>query len=192
MSHERVMRPWLLSPPDEDGDINVTAAPNVTVSIFRTFVELKELTIVQWEMLTSDDEIRDYLRRRLRNNTTKSALGGASFWVKSGHNLFERDPYDKRLVKAIIIQLLGGENEPACERCQDGKGPFFGCRSIKSWGYGCCANCKKFDACVQCSVSDGFKQEQREAEKALKDCPQPVSTTTRSGRATKAPAKYSS
>ena|SRR5437763_2272713 len=143
-------------------------------------------------MLTSDDEIRDYLRKRLRNNITKTELGGATFWVKSGHNLYERDPYDKRLIKAVIIQLFGGENEEPCERCAEGKGPFFGCRSIKSWGYGCCANCKKFDACVQCSVSDGFKQEQREAEKALKDCPQPVSTTTRSGRATKAPAKYSS
>jgi hypothetical protein len=41
MAHGRVIRPWILSPPDEDGDINVNAAPNVTVSIFRTFVELK-------------------------------------------------------------------------------------------------------------------------------------------------------
>jgi hypothetical protein len=143
-------------------------------------------------MLTSDDEIRDYLRKRLRNNITKPALGGASFWVKSGHNLYERDPYDKRLVKAVIIQLFGGENEEPCERCAEGKGPFLSCRSIKSWGCGCCGNCKKFDACAECSLSDGFKQEQREAEKALKACPQLVSTTTRSGRRTQAPAKYTS
>jgi len=142
-------------------------------------------------MLTSDDEIRDYLRKRLRNNITKSALGGASFWVKSGHNLFERDPYDKRLIKAIIIQLLGGENKPACERCQDGKGPFFGCRSIKSWGCGCCANCKKFDACSLCSVSDGYKQEAKEAERILRAYSPSISITTKSGRITQAPTKYS-
>ena len=95
-------------------------------------------------------------------------------------------------MKAIIIQLLGTENEEECERCEEGKGAFLTCRSIKSWMDGCCANCKKFDAGAKCSLSGGYKQEQREAEKALKDCPEPVSTTTRSGRATKAPAKYSS
>ena len=97
-------------------------------------------------MLTSDDMIRDYLRKRLRGNITKPALGGKSFWLKSGHNLYERDPYDKRLMKAIIIQLLGTENEEACDRCEEDKGAFVGCRSIKSWMDGCCANCKKFDA----------------------------------------------
>jgi hypothetical protein len=30
--------------------------------------------------------------------------------------------------------------------------------------HGCCFNYKKVDACAQCSVSDGFKQEQKEAE----------------------------
>jgi hypothetical protein len=41
MAHERVMMPWILAGPDIDGDIKVTAAPNVTVSIFWTFIELK-------------------------------------------------------------------------------------------------------------------------------------------------------
>ena len=67
-------------------------------------------------MLTSDDEIQDYLYKRLRNNITKSILKGALFWVKLGYNLFKRNLYDKRLIKAIIIQLLRGENKPACER----------------------------------------------------------------------------
>jgi hypothetical protein len=41
MAHERVMKPWILADPDNDGDVKVTAAPNITVSIFRTFIELK-------------------------------------------------------------------------------------------------------------------------------------------------------
>jgi hypothetical protein len=142
-------------------------------------------------MLTSDDEIRAYLRRRLRNNITKSELGGKSFWLKSGHNLFERDPYDKRLVKAIVIQVFGTRNNEACGRCKDDKGAFLGCISIKSWMDGCCSNCKKFDACAQCSVSDGFKQEQKEVEKVLQASSESVNVTTKGGRATQAPAKYS-
>jgi hypothetical protein len=142
-------------------------------------------------MLTSDDEIRDYLRRRLRGNITKQQLGGKHLYLKAGHNLYERDPYDKRLIKAIIIKLLGKENEEACERCEDGKGAFMGCTSIKSWMDGCCSNCKKFDACAQCSVSDGFKHEQKEVEKLQRERSESVEITTRSGRATQAPAKYS-
>ena len=83
-------------------------------------------------MLTSDDMIRDYLRKRLRGNITKPALGGKSFWLKSGHNLYERDPYDKRLIKAIIIQLLGTENKETYDRCEEDKDAFVSCRSIKS------------------------------------------------------------
>jgi hypothetical protein len=83
-------------------------------------------------MLISDNVIRDYLRKRLRNNITKSALGGKLYWLKSGHNLYERDPYDKRLIKAIIIQLLGTQNEEVCERYAEGKGAFISCMSIKS------------------------------------------------------------
>jgi hypothetical protein len=143
-------------------------------------------------MLTSDDEIRDYLRRRLRNNITKLELGGKSFWLKSGHSLFERDPYDKRLIKAIVIQVFGTKNNEACGRCQDDKGAFLDCISIKSWMDGCCSNCKKFDACAQCSVSDGFKQEQKEVEKVLQASSESVNITTRGGRASQAPAKYSS
>lgn len=141
-------------------------------------------------MLTSDDEMRDYLRKRLKGNISKSELGGKEFYVKAGHSLYERDPYDKRLIKAIIIELLGKENKEACERCEEGKGAFVGCTSIKSWMDGCCSNCKKFDACAQCSVSDGFKQEQKEAEKVAGERSQSVGIITRIGRQTQAPAKY--
>ena len=143
-------------------------------------------------MLTSDDEIRDYLRRRLRDNIVKPALGGKHFFLKEGHKLYERDPYDKRLIKAIVIELLGKENDEICGRCEEGRGSFVGCTSIRSWMDGCCSNCKKFDACAQCSLSDGFKQEQKEVEKVERAQSQAVGITTRSGRSTQAPAKYSS
>ena len=97
-------------------------------------------------MLTSDDEMRDYLRRRLRNNIIKGVLGGKSFYIKAGHNLYKRDLYNKYLIKAIIIKVLGKENNEACERCEKGKGAFADCISIKSWIDGCCSNYKKFDA----------------------------------------------
>ena len=113
-------------------------------------------------------------------------------WLKAGHKLYEADPYDKRLIKALVIEFLGTENTEACERCEDGKGAFMGCTSIKSWTGSCCSNCKKFDACAQCNLSDGFKQEQKEAEKVLRARAQSVDTRTRSGRATQTPAKYSS
>ena len=99
-------------------------------------------------MLTLDDEIRNYLRRRLRNNIIKLELGGKSFWLKSGHSLFKRDPYDKRLIKVIVIQVFRTKNNEACGRCKDDKGAFLGCISIKSWMDGCCSNYKKFDACA--------------------------------------------
>ena len=76
--------------------------------------------------------IRDYLRKRLRNNITKPTLRKKSFWLKSGHNLYKRDPYDKRLIKAIIIQLLGTQNKEAYERYTEGKGTFISYISIKS------------------------------------------------------------
>lgn len=143
-------------------------------------------------MLTSDNEIRDYLRRRLRDNITKPALGGMHLFLKKDHKLYERDPHDKRLIKAIMIELLGKVNDEACTRCKEGKGSFVGCTSIKSWMGGCCSNCKKFDACTQCSLSDGFKEEQKEVEKVEQAQSESVSLTTRSGRSTHAPAKYSS
>lgn len=37
MAHDRVLNPWILAEPDDDGDVKVTAARNVTVSTFRTF-----------------------------------------------------------------------------------------------------------------------------------------------------------
>jgi Protein of unknown function (DUF3716) len=83
-------------------------------------------------MLTSDDEIRDYLRRRLKGNLRKAQLGGKHFFLKAEHNLFERDPYDKRLIKAVIIKVLGRENQEDCIRCEDGKGSFMDCTSIKT------------------------------------------------------------
>jgi Protein of unknown function (DUF3716) len=142
-------------------------------------------------MLILDDEIRNYFRKRLRANITKLVLGGKSFFVKEGHNLYERDPYDKRLIKVIIIKLLEKENNEACERCVEGKGAFLGCTSIKSWMDGCCSNCKKFDACAQCSVSDSYKKEQKEVEKIMRERSESVELTTRSGRVTQAPSKYS-
>ena len=83
-------------------------------------------------MLISDDIIRDYLRKRLRGNIIKFILGGKSFWLKSGHNLYEKNPYDKRLIKAIIIQLLGIENKEVYDRCEEDKSIFISYRSIKS------------------------------------------------------------
>ena len=38
--------------------------------------------------------------------------------------MFERDPYDKRLIKAIIIQLLGGENELLLGGLRQNEGKF--------------------------------------------------------------------
>jgi hypothetical protein len=70
----------------------------------------------------------------------------------AGHNLYERDPYDKRLIMAIIIALLGKENEKEHDRCEKGKAAFVGCISMKSWMNGCCSNCKKSDACAQYSM----------------------------------------
>jgi hypothetical protein len=40
MEHERVLRPWVLAEPDDDGDVQVTAAAYVTVSVFQTFLKL--------------------------------------------------------------------------------------------------------------------------------------------------------
>jgi hypothetical protein len=53
-------------------------------------------------------------------------------YLKIGHNLYKKDPYDKRLIKAIIIKLLGKKNEERCERYEDKKGVFMSCTSIKS------------------------------------------------------------
>jgi hypothetical protein len=111
-------------------------------------------------------------------------------WLKTGHKLYEADPYDKRLVKALVIEFLKTENAQACSRCEDDKGAFIGCTSIKSWMGDYYLNCKKFDACAKCSLSDGFKQEQKEAEKVLRARAPSVDVQTRSGRVTQAPAKY--
>jgi hypothetical protein len=39
MAHDRVLNPWILAEPDDDRDVKVTAARNVTVSTFRTFLK---------------------------------------------------------------------------------------------------------------------------------------------------------
>jgi Protein of unknown function (DUF3716) len=59
-------------------------------------------------------------------------LGGKYFFFKAEYNLFKRDPYNKRLIKAVIIKVLGRENQEGCIRCEDGKGSFIGCTSIKT------------------------------------------------------------
>jgi hypothetical protein len=113
-------------------------------------------------------------------------------WLKTGHKLYEADPYDKRLVKALMIKFLRTENTQAYSRCEDDKRAFIGYTSIKSWMGGCYLNCKKFDACAQYSLSDGFKQEEKEAKKVLRARTPSVDIQTRSGRVTQVPAKYGS
>ena len=54
----------------------------------------------------------------------------------------------------------------------------------------CYANCKKFNVDIKYSLSDGYKQEQREAEKMLKDYLKSMSIIIKSRRETKASAKY--
>jgi hypothetical protein len=41
MVYKRVIKPWILADLDNNGDVNVTAAPNITISIFRIFIKLK-------------------------------------------------------------------------------------------------------------------------------------------------------
>lgn len=41
----------------------------------------------------------------------QSAMYRSLVQDRTGHNLYERDPYDKPLIIAIIIELLGKENE---------------------------------------------------------------------------------
>jgi len=38
LTHDRVLNPWVLAGPNNDGDMKVTAARNVTMSTFRTFM----------------------------------------------------------------------------------------------------------------------------------------------------------
>ena len=38
----------------------------------------------------------------------------------------------KRLIKAIMIELLGKVNDEACKRCKEGKGSFVDYTSIKA------------------------------------------------------------
>jgi hypothetical protein len=62
--------------------------------------------------------------------------------------------------------------------------------SIKTWIDGCYSNYKKFKAYAQCSVSDGFKQKQKEVKKVMREHSQSVDIIIKSGRQTQAPAKY--
>jgi hypothetical protein len=140
-------------------------------------------------MLTSNDDLRSLLRTKCRNNIARPAIGNKKFWIRSGHELYERDPYDPRLIKAIIIEVFGTVNEDVCTRCGEGKGPFMQCTSIKTWVEGCCSNCKKFDCCSQCSLTSSFKTQEKLAEQMTKG-QEKVDAVTRSGRNTQKPAKY--
>jgi hypothetical protein len=65
-------------------------------------------------------------------NFTKLVLGKKACYLKKSYKLYKRDPYDKRLIKTIIIKLLEKENDEICGRYKEKKGFFFGCTFIKS------------------------------------------------------------
>ena len=75
-------------------------------------------------MLTSNDDLRSFLYIKCRNNIARPAIGNKKFWIRSGHELYERDPYDPRLIKAIIIKVFGTVNKDVYTRCGEGKGLF--------------------------------------------------------------------
>jgi hypothetical protein len=54
-----------------------------------------------------------------------------TIWRSLSDTWDKRDPYDKRLIKAIIIKLLGKENNEACKRCVERKGLFSATHLLK-------------------------------------------------------------
>jgi hypothetical protein len=140
-------------------------------------------------MLTSNDDLRSLLRTKCGNIITRPAIGNRKFWIRSGHELYEGDPYDPRWIKAIIIEVFRTVNKDVCTRCGEGKGTFLQCTSIKAWVEGCCSNCKKFDCCSQCSLTSSFKTQEKLAEQMTKG-QEMVKEVTWSGRNTQKPAKY--
>jgi hypothetical protein len=75
-------------------------------------------------MLTSNNDLRSLLYIKCRNNIARPAIGNKKFWIKSSHELYERDPYDLRLIKAIIIKVFKTVNKNIYTRCREGKGLF--------------------------------------------------------------------
>jgi hypothetical protein len=140
-------------------------------------------------MLTSNYNLRAFLSGKCRGNIARPALGNKKFWIKKDHNLYKRDPYDQRLVKAIIIKVFGTVNEEKCNRYEERKGLFMRCTSIKAWINGCYSNYKKFNCYTQCSLINGFKKEQKLAVK-INEGTEKVDAQTRSGRNVQKPAKY--
>lgn len=102
--------------------------------------------------------------------------------------MFNTNATETRVIEAFLIQSYGKLAENEGEQCSEGKGIFMECRTIKGWQGNACGNCKRRDHAARCSLSDTVK-----ADAKLLEEEQVATTevTTRSGRTTKAPAKYS-
>jgi hypothetical protein len=75
-------------------------------------------------MLTFNNDLRSFLYIKYRNNIARPAIGNKKFWIRSGYELYERNPYDLRLIKAIIIKVFKTVNKNVYNRCREGKGLF--------------------------------------------------------------------
>ena len=75
-------------------------------------------------MLTSNNDLRNFLYIKCRNNIARPAIGNKKFWIRSGYELYERDSYDPRLIKVIIIKVFRTVNKDIYTRYREGKDLF--------------------------------------------------------------------
>ena len=170
---------WLTRKCD-DGSYTLWLSKHYCVSIFRTFVELKnvaELTRIQVEDVTTNASILEALHNDDWNTLEKPEDGYHLVHLKPNTEFTNEDQKEPRCIAAWVIQSWGERAEQACTNCASGKGIFVDCRTYGGLFDGACANCKKRDHGARCSLSNAFKKAAEEREKAFKK-PAPRSTRT--------------
>jgi Protein of unknown function (DUF3716) len=81
--------------------------------------------------------------------------GAVSFY---GTNIMER-----RVLESWMIQALGEKREVQCKHCEDGRGHYRGCYTLRGLFGGACGNCKRGDRGGDCGLSSA-SQERSEQE----------------------------
>ena len=114
------------------------------------------------------------------------AMPGHNVLLRPGKSL-PSNHRELRVVENLLIQSRGTRNEAACQYCEKGLGIYKECRSISGWFGGACGSCKRNDGAAGCTLSDIYKakQELLKEEQIAKE-----EKTTRCGRTTQAPSKY--
>jgi hypothetical protein len=115
--------------------------------------------------LFPQERIRTLLQDELDHDLNAARGDDLQANYKVGETVYATNAWERRTCESFLIQAKGKRHNNKCTRCEEGKGPYFDCRTFKDEWDGACGNCKKMGRESECSLSKEYVKMQKEAEK---------------------------